>query len=39
MQEMILDLCRQLRLGAHIADIYKDIQADTHEEFLLQLLT
>lgn len=39
MQEMILDLCRQLRVGAHIADIYKDIQADTHEEFLLQLLT
>lgn len=39
MQEMILDLCRQLRLGSHIAEFYPDIEADSHEAFLLQLLT
>jgi DNA replication protein DnaC len=39
MQEMILHLCRQLHLGSHIAEFYPEIEADSHEAFLLQLLT
>lgn len=38
-QQLIRDLCRQLRLGAHIAEAYPDIQAETQEEFLLKVLT
>ena len=39
MQEMIRRLCRELRLGSHLADTYKGIEGATHEEFLLRLLT
>jgi DNA replication protein DnaC len=36
---MIIELCRQLRLGTHIGDSYDDIEAESHEEFLIKLLT
>ncbi len=36
---MILELCRQLRLGNHIAESYEDIEAKTNEEFLIKILT
>ncbi len=39
MQEMIRSLCRQLRLGSHIAENYSQIQAGTQEEFLIKVLT
>ena len=39
MQEMIRSLCRQLRLGSHIAESYSQIQAATQEEFLIKVLT
>jgi DNA replication protein DnaC len=38
-QQLIRDLCRQLRLGSHIAEIYSEIQAKTNEEFLIKILT
>jgi len=38
-QQMIRDLCRQLRLGSHIAEAYAAIHAETQEEFLLKVLT
>jgi DNA replication protein DnaC len=38
-QQLIRDLCKQLRLGSHIAEAYTEIQAKTHEEFLLNVLT
>lgn len=38
MQELIKDLCKQLRLGAHIAESYDDIQATSNEEFLYKIL-
>ena len=38
-QQMIRDLCRQLRLGSHIAEAYAAIPAETQEEFLLKVLT
>lgn len=38
-KEVILELCRQLRLGSHIADCYETIEADSKEEFLIKLLT
>ena len=38
-QEIVLDLCRQLRLGAYISDVYSTTEAETHEEFLIKLLT
>ena len=37
MQELIKDLCKQLRLGAHIAERYDDIQATSNEEFLYKI--
>ena len=39
MQEIIRDLCKQLRLGSHIAENYSQIQAATQEEFLIKVLT
>jgi len=39
MKNKIATLCAKLRIGNIIADNYEDIQADTHEQFLLQLLT
>lgn len=39
MQELITSLCKELRLGSYIAEFYQDIEAESHEEFLLQLLT
>ncbi len=38
-QQVIRELCRQLRLGSHIAEEYANIQAETQEEFLLKVLT
>ena len=38
-QQLIRDLCKQLRLGSRIAEAYTKIQAQTHEEFLLKVLT
>lgn len=38
-QQLIRDLCKQLRLGSHIAEAYTQIQAKTHEDFLLNVLT
>jgi DNA replication protein DnaC len=38
-QKVILDLCRQLRLGAYISEVYSTTEAETHEEFLIRLLT
>ena len=38
-REVIKCLCRQLRLGSHIADVYGSIEAGTHEEFLVKLLS
>lgn len=39
MQEMIRTLCKQLRLGSHIAETYSQIQADSQEAFLVKVLT
>ena len=39
MQEMIRTLCKQLRLGSHIAESYSQIQADSQEAFLVKVLT
>ena len=39
MQELITSLCKELRLGSYIAEFYQDIEAESHEKFLLQLLT
>ena len=36
---LITELCRQLRLGTYIADSYTEVEADSHEEFLIKLLT
>ena len=38
-QDLIRELCRQLRLGSHIADVYPEIEAGTQEEYLLKVLT
>lgn len=38
MQELIRSHCLTLKLGSRIADHYKDIEAATHEEFLVKLL-
>ena len=38
-KEVIQALCRQLRRGAHMAEVYGTIEADTHEEFLVKLLS
>lgn len=36
---VIQDLCRQLRLGSHIAHVYDQIDAASHEEYLISLLS
>ncbi|RLK63762.1 AAA family ATPase [Atopobacter sp. AH10] len=38
-KEIILDLCRQLRLASSIAEYYHEIEAASHEEFLIKILT
>lgn len=38
MKEQIASYCRQLKLDSSIAESYQDIEAATHEQFLLQLL-
>ena len=38
MKELIKNYCKQLRLGHSMALNYPDINADTHEEFLVKLL-
>lgn len=38
-REIIQELCRQLRLGSHIANCYTDIEAQTKDEYLIKVLT
>ena len=38
MKELIMDYCKQLRLGGHIANNYENIKANTYEEFLVKVL-
>lgn len=38
MRELILKHCHTLKLGSRIAENYKTIEAETHEEFLEKLL-
>jgi len=38
MKKEIADCCRRLRLSKNIAEICDQIQAETHEEYLLQIL-
>jgi DNA replication protein DnaC len=38
MQSMIEACCKQLKIGSTFYKGYKDIKADTHEQFLLELL-
>lgn len=38
MKATIKSYCKALRLGQHIAQNYQQVEADTHEEFLEQLL-
>ncbi len=38
-RELIRELCRTLRLGTRISEVYQDIEAETREEFLIKLLT
>ncbi len=37
-QEVIRAMCKELRLGTHIGEIYPSITADDFEEFLEKLL-
>jgi DNA replication protein DnaC len=37
-QRIILELCKQLRLGTYMAETYKTIEAETNEDFLISLL-
>jgi len=37
-QRIILELCKQLRLGTYMAEAYKTIKAETNEDFLISLL-
>ena len=39
MQEIIRNLCKQLRLGSQIAETYSQIEAVSQEEFLIKVLT
>lgn len=39
MQERIKELCLTLKLGSRFSEIYKDIKAKNHEEFLEKLLS
>ncbi|NLB10515.1 MAG: ATP-binding protein [Clostridiaceae bacterium] len=36
--ETVKNLCSELRLGSYIPEHYKEIDADTHEDFLITLL-
>jgi len=38
MKEQIVKYCRELRLGSRMSEEYQQIEAETHEEFLLKLL-
>ena len=38
MKELISDYCKKLRLGKSIATNYLEIEAKSHEEFLVKLL-
>ncbi|HBL49629.1 MAG TPA: ATP-binding protein [Firmicutes bacterium] len=38
MKELIADYCRQLKWGNSIVENYQGLEANTHEEFLLELL-
>lgn len=38
MKEQIIKYCRELRLGSRMSEEYQQIEAETHEEFLLKLL-
>jgi DNA replication protein DnaC len=38
-KEVVQALCRQLRLGSQIAEVYGEIEANSHEEFLIKVLT
>jgi len=38
METLIKTCCKKLRIGQGFYEGYKDIQAQTHEEFLLRLL-
>lgn len=37
-KKQILELCARLRIGTYIGEIYPQIQAQSHEEFLIKLL-
>lgn len=39
MRELIADYCRQLKWGNSIVENYQNLEANTHEEFLIKLLT
>jgi len=34
-KKQILELCARLRIGTYIGEIYPQIQAQSHEEFLI----
>lgn len=38
MRELIADYCRQLKWGNSIVENYQNLEANTHEEFLIKLL-
>lgn len=38
-QELVRELCKALRLGTHLSEVYGQIEADSHEAFLVKLLT
>jgi len=38
-RELIADYCRQLKWGNSIVENYQNLEANTHEEFLIKLLT
>lgn len=37
-KEIIQKLCRQLRLGSHISEVYSEIEASSNEDFLIKIL-
>lgn len=38
-KQLVRDLCKSLRLGANISSQYPTVEAESHEEFLIQLLS
>lgn len=38
-QEVIRALCKELRLGSHLSEVYPEIEAETREDFLVKLLS